>query len=137
MGQNTALLFQFAETSSASLAADTLRELGYEPSFHSGYELHIHLDGSDLTTALEIAQSHGGVLASQSSIEEGTLSNTTYSLDAIPIPAHVVNEDLIAQEAEADADAPYLHNHDDDASESEWFQPDEGAYNHFSGDVRA
>ncbi|UVI28850.1 hypothetical protein [Paenibacillus spongiae] len=133
MTQNSALLFRFADDASAALAAETLRELGYDPSFHGSQELHIHLEGSDLTTALEIAQSHGGSLANQALIEDGVMNGTTYSLDAIPIPAHMVNEDLVAQETDSDA----LRNRDDDASDSSGYLLDGGAYNHFSGDVKA
>lgn len=117
MSQHSAIMFDFSDNRSAELARDLLQELNYDPVMHSGTRLHIHVDGSDLTSALEIAQSHGGRLVEQATIEEDTLTNTAYALHAISIPAHVVNEDWV------------------DAEERERLEPDARGYNHFSGEV--
>ncbi|MDF2835566.1 MAG: hypothetical protein K0Q63_1206 [Paenibacillus sp.] len=110
------------------MARELLQELGYDPVMHGESRMHIHVDGADLTSALEIAQAHGGQLVEQADIAEEAVTNTAYALDAITIPAHVVNEDWI--------DAEGAHNRDDDASyANEEFLPDAGDYNHFSGDV--
>ncbi|WP_336773819.1 hypothetical protein [Paenibacillus sp. MMO-58] len=127
---SSAILFDFADSFSAALARDTLQELGYEPLMHEGNRLHIHVDGSDLTSALEIAMSHGGQLVDQSAIQNEAVTDTAYSLNAITIPAHIVNEDWVGAEEAAD-----LHNWDDDADTSNEFLPDPGEYSHFSGDV--
>ncbi|MFF2091655.1 hypothetical protein [Paenibacillus sp. NPDC058174] len=127
---SSAILFDFADAASASVACDTLQELGYEPMLHEGNRVHIHVDGVDLTSALEIAQAHGGRLVEQASIRSEAITNTAYSLDAITIPAHVVNEDLNMQD-ELDEG---LHNWNDDADEyRDEFKPDDGSYNRFSG----
>src|SRR5688572_4151596 len=103
MQNDTALLFRFATDDAAALASDTLRELGYEPVIQHGQDLHIHMQSCDLTSALEIAQAHGGRLSVQSPLTEDTLFDSVYNTDSdsIPIPAHVVNEDWIAQEERA------------------------------------
>ncbi|RAP75216.1 hypothetical protein [Paenibacillus montanisoli] len=131
MQNDTALFFQFGDNNSASLACSTLRELGYDPVIQQDAGVHIHMRGSDLTSALEIAQAHGGQLAVQSSIPDIELTNNAYNMDSITIPAHVVNEDLIAQE-EAQSG---LRNWDDDAPQEDSFIPDDGSYGYFSGDV--
>ncbi|MBB3071589.1 hypothetical protein FHS14_004598 [Paenibacillus baekrokdamisoli] len=115
MLDETALLFQFSDDKSAVLASQMLQELGYEPVIQQGQNVHIHLDGSDLTSALEIAQSHGGWLTTQSPITDACITDDAYHMDTIPIPAHVVNEDLIASE--------------------DIFDPDDRSYGYFSGDV--
>lgn len=127
---SSAILFDFADPFSAALARDTLQELGYEPLMHEGNRLHIHVDGSDLTSALEIAMSHGGQLVEQAAIQNGSVTDSAYSLNAITIPAHIVNEDWVEAE-----EAAGLHNRDDDADTSNEFLPDPGDYGHFSGDV--
>ena len=131
MQNDTALLFQFADSRTASLACDTFEELGYDPVFQQEHEVHIHMRGDDLTSALEIAQAHGGQLAVQSSIPDIVLTNELYQMENITIPAHVVNEDWIAQEETAGS----LRNRDDDAAAEDDFFPDDGSYGYFSGDV--
>ncbi|WP_029192353.1 hypothetical protein [Paenibacillus harenae] len=133
---NSALLFDFNDTQSAELACETLQELGYETVLHDGSRMHIHLDGVDLTSALEIAQAHGGQLVEQSQIESNALSNSAYALDTIPIPAHFVNEEWASELGEAE-EAEDLRNRDDDADYGDEFLPDSGTYDHFSGDVHA
>lgn len=132
MSIDTALLFQFADNAAAASASDTLQELGYEPIIHEGLKVHVHLQNGDLTSALEIVQAYGGALIGQSAIQEADnagMVNEAYGLDSIPIPAHIVNEDWIAQEENA------LHNRDDDAPGPDSFLPDNGTYSYFSGDV--
>ncbi|MBM7567726.1 hypothetical protein [Paenibacillus sacheonensis] len=131
MHEDTGLLFQFADSNAASLASGTFQELGYDPVIQQGSEVHIHMRGDDITSALEIAQSHGGQLTVESSIPEISLTNEAYRMENITIPAHVVNEDWIAQEETPDS----LRNHDDDAPEADEFFPDDGSYGYFSGDV--
>ncbi|OMF23470.1 hypothetical protein BK133_24060 [Paenibacillus sp. FSL H8-0548] len=136
MAANSALLFEFNDDQSAALACDTLRELGYETVLHEGSRMHVHLEGSDLTSALEIAQSHGGQLAQQALINADAVTDTAYSLDTITIPAHLVNEDL--ESLYGDGELPEgVSNYDNDADYEGEFLPDPGTYDHFSGDVRA
>ncbi|WP_259391474.1 hypothetical protein [Paenibacillus sp. 1011MAR3C5] len=127
--QHSAILFDFSDNRSAELARDMLQELGYDPVMHNDHRMHIHVDGSDLTSALEIAQSHGGQLVEQAAIEEEAVTNTAYALDGITIPAHVVNEDWIHEEETG------LHNRDSASIKAEEFLPDSETYNHFSGDI--
>ncbi|WP_419874660.1 hypothetical protein [Candidatus Pristimantibacillus sp. PTI5] len=134
MSANSALLFDFNDAQSAALACETLRELGYETVLHDGSRMHVHIEGSDLTSALEIAQAHGGQLAQQAQIDADAMTDSAYSLDAIAIPAHLVNEDWIMSDEAAYPDG--LSNRDEDADFNEEFLPDPGTYDHFSGDVR-
>ncbi|MFD1956426.1 hypothetical protein ACFSL6_20140 [Paenibacillus thailandensis] len=128
-----ALLFNFADSKSAAIACDTLQELGYDPVLHEGNRVHIHLNGDDLTSALEIAQANGGVLAEQSNLSESLVVNTAYALDGLSIPAHIVNEDWLAEE---ENEAAGLRNRDEDADTDGEFLPDAGDYGYFSGDVK-
>lgn len=113
MSYNSALLFDFNNDESAALACETLKELGYDTVLHDGSRMHVHLEGSDLTSALEIAQSHGGQLVEQAQINSETITDSAYSLDVIPIPAHIVNEDWSSEFAELEQPEG-LHNRDDD-----------------------
>lgn len=135
LSDQSAILFEFADARSASLACDTLQELGYEPVLHESNRVHIHIEGSDLTSALEIAQANGGRLVEQADISEGALTNSAYALDAISIPAHVVNEDWVDSYVNVTDEAGGLRNWDEDADNREEFLPDSGTYDHFSGDV--
>lgn len=89
-----ALMLEFQDAHTAQLAADTYRELGYDPCDHGGGRLHIHVRGEDLTSALEILQSLGGRIVESEPSHSADAFNMAYSLDVIPIPAHIVNEDL-------------------------------------------
>ena len=136
---SSALLFQFADEASAADASETLQEFGYDPVAHEGGRLHIHLEGSDLTSALEIALSHGGELVEQQPMESTALTGSAYGIDGIPIPAHTVNEDWT--EAYAAGNSSYedqpegLSNWDDDAPNEDDYRPDDGSYDYISGDV--
>lgn len=90
---HASIMFRFPNDSAARLAYDTLEELGYDPQLHEGARVHIHVIDEDLTSALEIAQSQGGELVERSESEAEALTNVSYGLDCIPIPAHLVNED--------------------------------------------
>ncbi|WP_424767369.1 hypothetical protein [Paenibacillus sp. sgz302251] len=134
MSYNSALLFDFNDAQSAALACETLQELGYETVLHDGSRMHVHLAGSDLTSALEIAQSHGGQLVEQTQIADNTLTDSAYALDAIPIPAHMVNEDWLSNFGGPE-EQEGLHNRDEDDENQDEFLPDSGTYDRFSGDV--
>lgn len=107
----TPIFFQFATNHEAYMALDTLEELGYKVSLHTEMEspvLHVIIDRNDLTSALEIAQAHGGqLLEGKTSLTELSTYALAYDPDGlIPIPAHFVNEDEPAEdEAELTASA--------------------------------
>lgn len=131
------IFFEFDQTRDALLALDTLEELGYKPELLEGERatLHIHLDEQEITSAIEIAQSHGGRLVDrpQMQSEQATFA-MAYDLEgSIRIPAHTVNEDwsdsYAASAAVADRDA--LPS-DDEAA----FDPSADDYNHFSAGIR-
>ena len=97
------ILFHFPDQRSAFLAFDTLEELGYEPVIEPERDppsVHVHLQGCDITSALEIAQACGGRLADRQPMEETSLYEEAYTLtmakdaDEIGIPAHLVTEDF-------------------------------------------
>ncbi|WP_276356703.1 hypothetical protein [Cohnella caldifontis] len=90
-----ALMMEFPDERAAKLAEDTFRELGYDPYSHGGGKVHIHVQNEDLTSALEIMQSCGGRIVEQARGEAEALTDCAYDLDAIPIPAHTVNEDWV------------------------------------------
>lgn len=92
----SAILFQFDDSHQAGMAYDTLKDLGYDPVIQELEDkpaVHIHVENNDLTSALEIAQAHGGTLIESSKMDVGALLDTAYGLDSIRIPAHTVNED--------------------------------------------
>jgi hypothetical protein len=81
-----AIRFSFPDPRAAYDAFDILQELGYEPVIDEEGEhptLHIHIEGSDVRSALEIAQVYGGEL-----VESGFHSG------GLGIPAHTVTEDF-------------------------------------------
>ncbi|MBB6730223.1 hypothetical protein [Cohnella zeiphila] len=90
---HTAILFQFPHEKAAMQAFETLRDLGYDPQLHEGGRLHIHVEGEDLTSALEIVQAHGGEWVEQAAAPNASFASSACEPDAIPIPAHLVNED--------------------------------------------
>lgn len=96
------LYFQFAQEKSAWQAFDTLKELEYNVELleHDSKEhlptLLLILNQSDLTSALEIAQSHGGSLVEgKQTAQEVDILTAAYDLDHISIPAHVVNDEEV------------------------------------------
>jgi hypothetical protein len=110
------IVFQFQDNRSAALAFDTLSEIGYHvhQAEQRGYKIiQVFVDHSELTSALEIAQAHGGELLSEEDAHvefegdvaavadyvdagDGQLYDAAYGMDMVPIPAHLVNEDLAA-----------------------------------------
>ncbi|MEB3102279.1 hypothetical protein [Ferviditalea candida] len=92
----SAILFQFDDSREAEMAFETLKDLGYEPVLQELADkpsLHIHVENNDLTSALEIAQAHGGTLLETSKMDVGAMLDTAYGMEGIRIPAHTVNED--------------------------------------------
>lgn len=119
-----ALMFQFPDEGSAHKACGTLDELGYEPQPHGVGRLHIHVDGDNLASALEIAQSHGGELLSEAPADDADLAATAYALDELQIPAHTVNEDWDPAYYGVDPDAAVATNRADGDTDGD-------SYNHF------
>ena len=120
--KHAALMFQFPDENQARLAGDTLMELGYEPQLHEEGRLHIHVQDEDLTSALEIVQCYAGQLMEHAPAEVVDVTDQAYGMDAIPIPAHTVNEDWeegyeVASSAADEQEAG--------------FSTDDGSYNHF------
>ncbi len=131
------IFFEFDKERDALLALDTLDELGYKPELLGGERstVHIHLDAQEITSALEIAQSHGGRLVDRPQAEsEQAIYSMAYDLEgSIRIPAHTVNEDWSDSYAEANA-SPVA---DAVPSEEEAaFDPSADDYNHFSAGIR-
>jgi hypothetical protein len=136
-----ALMLGFPDASGASLAYVTLQELGYSPVRHGSGEIHIHINRGDLTSALEIAMAHGGHPLDRESIRSDELFCSTYDMDAIPIPAHFVNEDwgeAAVDGGNAIVDAvPDLQNRDAEGDPGHDLLPGHDDYGFFSGDVKA
>lgn len=124
-----ALMIEFPDESAARLAADTYEELGYEPHLHEGGRLHIHVRGEDLTSALEIMQSCGGRLVERSQTDPAAVTNLAYGMDAIPIPAHTVNEDWVAAYASGETEWSPAD------AETESYLADDASYDHFEGEL--
>jgi hypothetical protein len=132
------IMFQFENRQAAFYAFDTLEELGYTPVFHTDEarpKLHIHVNQSDLTSALEIAQAHGGVFIEKQASEKANMTEHQAFLNSyfpdgegITIPAHVVNEDWTEEYAGANVDRAV-------PEQGELYERDE-SYDHFSADVR-
>jgi hypothetical protein len=98
------IFFEFRGEREAHLAMDTLQELGYRPGFLNNAgkpTLHVHVDNQDLASALEIAQSFGGILTELSGEDEKRLYDAAYAMEGLSIPAHLVNEDWPEGYAEA------------------------------------
>lgn len=132
---HAALMFQFPGDDSARIAADTLRELGYEPQIHEGARVHIHVEDEDLTSALEIVQSQGGELMEHAPAEVLDITNAAYCLDTIPIPAHTINEDWLDNYRDSDI-ASQNGNWSEEAQPTataggEDFRLDDEPYDHF------
>ncbi|MEK0312674.1 hypothetical protein [Cohnella sp. 56] len=124
-----ALMFEFPDEASARQACGTLDELGYEPQLHGGGVLHIHVEREDLTSALEIAQSHGGRLVSEQAAADGALTASAYALDALTIPAHTVNEDWEPAYFGGEPEAPQAGIDRPAAQPAD--AADDGSYNRF------
>ena len=111
---STPIFFQFATNQEAYMALDTLEELGYRSSLHTEMHaptVHVIVDGNDLTSALEIAQAHGGQLIEvEGAPSEADAYAMAYDPDGmIPIPAHLVNEDEWTDEEPQTASSAYTN----------------------------
>ncbi|NEW08028.1 hypothetical protein GK047_18675 [Paenibacillus sp. SYP-B3998] len=139
MNNSVPIFFEFEQERDALHALDTLEELGYKPRLLLDEKptLHIHVDTQEITSALEIAQAHGGRLVErkQTQTESATFA-MAYDLEgSIRIPAHTVNEDW-PEGYEASASVS-LRDADAIPSEEEAaFDPSADDYNHFSAGIR-
>ncbi|GAA3409967.1 hypothetical protein ACFFNY_30950 [Paenibacillus hodogayensis] len=133
------IYFEFSEQATASLALDTLGELGYHAhvqTIRGTPVIQLFIEHNDLTSALEIAQAYGGLLLDT---EQGDAYADSYAsayeLDAVPIPAHVVNEDWPESYytgESAGLSAPL----EDERDGLERFDPSGDDYDRFSAGVR-
>lgn len=136
------IFFEFENEQSARLAMDMLEELGYPTGMHSEMKrptLHIKVERNDLTSALEIAQAHGGLLKEIPGLatESDTFAMAYNEADFIAIPAHVVNEDWNEQYATSSASIPGVGAGESDfGNGAEVFDPSDDDYNHFDAGVR-
>ncbi|WP_284643682.1 hypothetical protein [Paenibacillus silviterrae] len=133
---STPIFFEFETRDEANMAAGTLEELGYGVGLHDDAEkstLHVIVDGSDLTSALEIAQAHGGRLVEH----PGTLSEpATFAMayeeqEMIPIPAHLVNEDWQDDQIQAPDYVMKDRGSYNDTDHEDPFDPSRDKYDHF------
>ncbi|EGL15288.1 MULTISPECIES: hypothetical protein [unclassified Paenibacillus] len=97
---DTPIFFEFPQERDMRLAYDTLFELGYRPGVNASEgksTLHIHVEGQDLASAMQIAQAHAGELidappAAEVSYSEPEAYAAAYDLDTIRIPAHLIQD---------------------------------------------
>ncbi|MFD0676794.1 MULTISPECIES: hypothetical protein [unclassified Paenibacillus] len=138
-----AIFFEFDSVASAELAQSTLEELGYKSGVHSELSsptLHIQINHTELTSALEIAQAHGGRLIEhgQGAREIDAYTQAYNNENLISIPAHVVNEDWTddyATNANVDHSAADSTEESGSGKGEEMFDPSEQDYNHFDAGV--
>ncbi|WP_274364328.1 hypothetical protein [Paenibacillus thermotolerans] len=92
-----AIRFSFPNMDSAIDAFETLQELGYDPVMEEGAEehptLHIHVERSDVQSALEIVQTHGGEIRDTAEVGNAA-DGPECNLEGQGLPAHLVNEDF-------------------------------------------
>ncbi|WP_166242832.1 hypothetical protein [Paenibacillus turpanensis] len=128
--RENAISFQFPDRHSAYAAFDTLEELGYEPKIREESGnccVDFEVERNDITSALQIAQSHGGkLLETKDYPTELSAYNSAYGMDEIRIPAHTVNEDWPEHYATAGSDA----------DENGVFDPGGDSYDHFEPGIR-
>lgn len=151
------IYFQFTDKKSALLALDTLQEVGYTADMldhrHPEHQpvLQVLVENADLTSALEIAQAHGGRLYETVDNEEPEVYTSAYGLEGLSIPAHTVTEDLpesyLAGEALTDRDVQAQSREEAEAivaanaarqaaeEGAPVFDPSGEDYNHFSAGV--
>ncbi|GKS11111.1 hypothetical protein YDYSY3_21110 [Paenibacillus chitinolyticus] len=97
---DTPIFFEFTQERDMRLAYDTLFELGYRPGVSASEgkpTLHIHVEGQDLASAMQIAQAHAGELidappAAAVGCSEPEAYAAAYDLDTIRIPAHLIQD---------------------------------------------
>lgn len=136
---NAPIYFQFTDKRSALLALDTLQELGFRADLmdhrHPDHKpiVQVGVDKEDLTSALEIAQAHGGtLLKSEEFGREPAVYTSAYGLETVPIPAHLVNEDL--PESYLNGSSPV--SEPATGEQSSGFDPSEEDYDHFPAGIR-
>jgi hypothetical protein len=138
------LFFQFDQEQSAHLALETLNELGYHVHQVEGDSrptISVVLESSDLTSALEIAQAHGGTILERPPYsEQASLFEQAYGMhDMIAIPAHVVNEDWVDgySDREAYRDS-YRSGTSEDWTPVNWdgLDPSDDSYDYFTPGAR-
>lgn len=134
------IFFEFDNKQSAELARGTLEELGFQAGLHTETQhptLHIEVDHSDLTSALEIAQAHGGRLVERygGASEPDTYAMAYDEADYIRIPAHVVNEDWEEDYASREAGIGTEAVHSVDDATTQPFDPSGDDYGHFDAGV--
>ncbi|GAA4866518.1 hypothetical protein GCM10023310_52710 [Paenibacillus vulneris] len=136
------IFFEFENEKSALLAKETLEELGYHTGLHREWKLpalHIDVENNDLTSALEIAQAHGGRLKE---MEGAATESDTYAMayneaDYISIPAHLINEDLMENDSTtADTFPGVAAGESDSGNGHPVFDPSTDDYNYFDAGVR-
>ncbi|PYI50715.1 hypothetical protein [Paenibacillus flagellatus] len=135
------IYFQYEDARAADIAIDTLSELGYHvhPFEQDGKPgLRLYVDHNDLTSALEIAQANGGTLLdTDCAPSEATSYDEAYGMDAVRIPAHLVNEDW--PETYFDGGGPVpgtIGSADENGADPAMFDPSGDDYDHFSAGVR-
>ncbi|MEW9701013.1 hypothetical protein [Paenibacillus sp. SI8] len=137
MNNSVPIFFEFDQERDALLALDTLEELGYKPDLLADAKptLHIHVDAQEITSALEIAQAHGGRLVERKLSQPETQTYAmAYDLEgSIRIPAHTVNEDWPDGYAET---AAFSQRDAIPTEEEAAFDPSADDYNHFSAGIR-
>lgn len=133
------IYFQFTEKKAALLALDTLQELGFTASLldhrHPDHKpvLQVNVEKGDLTSVLEIAQAHGGTLLKSGQFaDEPAVYTSAYDLGAVPIPAHLVNEDL----PEAYMSGRIPASEPATGVQRSGLDPSEGDYDHFPAGIR-
>jgi len=87
MSRSQAIHFQFQDANSAFSAYEMLEELGYDLRFRgtTHTDIEIVIERSDLTSALEIAQAHGGLLDGEVA-SASHVYKQAYGLHEIRIP---------------------------------------------------
>lgn len=131
------IYFQFTDKKAALLALDTLQEIGFMSSMlehkHPEHKptLQVIVDRGDITSALEIAQAHGGRLCDTAATQEPEVYTSAYDLSGIPIPAHTVTEDLPEQYMRTEA-----YEAEVAAEERDVLDPSGDDFDHFSAGIR-
>ncbi|MDF2815428.1 MAG: hypothetical protein K0Q81_1628 [Paenibacillus sp.] len=148
------MVFMFPDSKAASLAYDTLTELGYH-AHHNEQKgqsvVQVFVDHSELTSALEITQACGGELTVEEQdmqvehehntrmIEDETAGrnvyNTAYGMDMIPIPAHLVNEDTSTDYSGSASEAVSFSNDGASSGTAKDFDPSGDDYNGFDAGI--
>jgi len=100
-----AIRLQFPDMRAASEAFELLQELDYRPEIvceGESPELDVHIERSDVQSALEIALAYGGQLLEPGAVRPAPFR---FDLEEIDIPAHTVTEDFPDDYAEGMSNA--------------------------------